>query len=72
MREFIDLVECACDDDMEEIVIKTNRGKRLRELLSWIQDTAATGTGVTITAESNGGDKEEMYIDGDGPDKLEL
>lgn len=69
MRELIKLVEEA-QDDREELVIETNCADRLKKLIEWIKDTAATGTGITITAEDNGGEKMEIYIDGDGPDRI--
>lgn len=69
MRDLMKLVEEA-QDDSETLTIETNCAKRLRELLAWIKDQAAAGTGITITAEDNGGEKKEIYIDGDGPDRI--
>jgi hypothetical protein len=70
MRELLDALLEAQQDDCETLTIEHNCGKRLKEFLEWIKDQAAMGTGITITAEDNGGEKKEIYIDGDGPDRI--
>ena len=70
MRDLLNIISEAQEDKHEELVIEHNCGKRLKEFLEWIKNQAAMGTGITITAEDNGGEKVEMYIDGDGPDRI--
>lgn len=40
------------------------------QFIAWVRDQAQQGTGVTITAVTNGGDKREAYVDGDGADRI--
>lgn len=72
MRELLDaLYEAQKEhDDCVTLTIDSNCAERFKRLLTWVQGQAAMGTGVTITAEDNGGEKEEIYIDGDGPDRI--
>lgn len=54
------------------LVLKTmgDAGAHLRKFLTAVGKHAATGTGITITAKTNGGDELTTYIDGDGPDRV--
>lgn len=51
-------------------MIKFEGKQKFIEWLEWVGKTAAQGTGVTLTAEDNGGVKKECYFDGDGGDGI--
>ena len=69
MREFIKILESQ-ENDKTIIEVECNCAERLMQLLEFIKSQSAIGTGITITAEDNGGNKIEIYIDGDGPDRI--
>lgn len=62
------------DDKKEVVTLTVSRpgendiGIKLRDFFEWVKDKAAEGTGVTITAKTNGGEEKKFYIDGDGGD----
>lgn len=49
---------------------ENNPGEKLRELFTTAQSVCDGGSGVTITFEFNSGEKESVYIDGDGADRI--
>jgi hypothetical protein len=74
MRKLIMIVESIGDiESTDDVIINCNCGSRILELFEWIKDTSAGGAGITIIASNNGGDQtKQIYIDGDGPDRINL
>lgn len=72
MRKLINLLETTTPTQTTDVIINSNIGNRLCEFFEWVRDAAGGGTGITITATTNGGDTTEFYIDGDGPDRIHL
>lgn len=69
MRALITLLEGR--DEFTDVVIRTNCPDRFVKLLEWVKLHAGWGTGITITAEDNGGETCRIQIDGDGPDRID-
>ncbi len=53
------------------ITLEATNGDGIRkfiEFLQWASQRTMEGTGITVNAEDNGGEKQKFYLDGDGND----
>lgn len=55
-----------------EVTVEGDGAGPMVDMMQWVSKQARAGTGISITAKDNGGQTMDTYIDGDGPDQMEV